>query len=233
MIFDFSFFLCVWWMSCFLEFESVVGGRLDITTRPALYLSLCDAFTLKESQLRRWWLSGNDSLLIWWSESGGSSESEYQWWFAFWLIWIWLISSVFVWDFINWMFYIGTKIKDFRQSPSVITPFHSIPFPLRLRRERDDSNFNLNRWMNECLFCAYAPLVVWDDVCSVSCPSPFPLCLFVKLKTVSRCPVYSNSRSSPLLFCAAPPFLLSFMWIVLSSEPIIYIGNESAVIMRL
>jgi len=137
--FIFSNSLCVWWMSCFLEVESVLlfGGRLDITTRSALYLSLCDAFTLKESQLlmRRWWLSGNDSLLIWWSESGGSSESEYQWWFAFWLIWIWLISSVFVWDFINWMFYIGTKIKDFRQSPSVITPFHAIPSQVE-ERER-------------------------------------------------------------------------------------------------
>jgi len=67
LIFDFSFFLCVWWMSCFLEFESVVGGRLDITTRPALYLSLCDAFTLKESQLRRWWLSGwfTVDLVVW------------------------------------------------------------------------------------------------------------------------------------------------------------------------
>jgi len=43
----------------------------------------------------------------------------------------------------NWMFYIGTKIKDFRQSPSVIV---AIPIPSLLapERERDDSNFNLN-----------------------------------------------------------------------------------------
>jgi len=183
--FIFSNSLCVWWMSCFLEVESVLlfGGRLDITTRSALYLSLCDAFTLKESQLlmRRWWLSGNDSLLIWWSESGGSSESEYQWWFAFWLIWIWLISSVFVWDFINWMFYIGTKIKDFRQSPSVI-----LPFPLRLRRERDDSNFNLNRWMNEInewmlILCLCSPCCLrWCLFCVVSIP--FPSLLVCKIE---------------------------------------------------
>jgi len=65
--FIFSNSLCVWWMSCFLEVESVLlfGGRLDITTRSALYLSLCDAFTLKESQRRRWWLFGNDLIHCW------------------------------------------------------------------------------------------------------------------------------------------------------------------------
>jgi len=175
--FIFSNSLCVWWMSCFLEVESVLlfGGRLDITTRSALYLSLCDAFTLKESQLlmRRWWLSGNDSLLIWWSESGGSSESEYQWWFAFWFGFDW--NKVFLFG-ILWTgcFILEQKLKIFRKSPLCI---HSSVWMKKEKEKREREKmiviFNLND-------VPLLPLLF--EMMSVVCVNPFPSLLVCKIE---------------------------------------------------
>lgn len=124
--------------------------------------------------LREWF----DSLLIWWSGSGGSSESEYQWWFAFWFGFDW--NKVFLFG-ILWTgcFILEQKLKIFRKGPFCIHSSFWIGWR-RKRRKREREKmiviFNLN---------AVPLLPLLFEMLSVSIP--FPLCLFVKLKTVSRC----------------------------------------------
>jgi len=118
--------------------------------------------------LREWF----DSLLIWWSESGGSSESEYQWWFAFWFGFDW--NKVFLFG-ILWTgcFILEQKLKIFRKSPLCI--HSSVWMKEKEKREREKMIviFNLND-------VPLLPLLF--EMMSVVCVNPFPSLLVCKIE---------------------------------------------------
>jgi len=131
----FYFFpLCVWMNSCFLDLCCCLVAVWIYP--PALYLSLCD-WTYQYcfegvpfAEMVIWYCSrGMIFTVIWWSESGGwLLPSAWSVMMSCFSIWIWLISSVFVWDFMNWMFYIGTKLQIFDKVRLLL--FLPSPFPL-------------------------------------------------------------------------------------------------------